>query len=118
MQVVTGKIIQKGIAIGPLRVFHEEKTAATIRSGRTPAEEWGRFEAACERAKEQLVALYDWALEKVGQENAAICEIHQMMLEDEDYLDAIRNTLQAEGSTAEYAVTSAGEHFAGIFAAM
>ena len=62
MQVVTGKIIQKGIAIGPLRVFHEEKTAVTVRSGRTPAEEWGRFEAACERAKEQLVALYERAL--------------------------------------------------------
>ena len=85
MQVATGKSILNGVAIGPLRVFRKEETTTTVESSRTPAGEWARFGAACEQAKEQLGALYEKALDEVGEENAAIFEIHQMMLEDEDY---------------------------------
>lgn len=118
MQVATGKSILNGVAIGPLRVFRKEETTITVESSRTPAEERARFEAACERAKEQLGALYEKALDEVGEENAAIFEIHQMMLEDEDYLEAIQNIIETQGTTAEYATATTGENFSATFAAM
>ena len=118
MQVATGKSILNGVAIGPLRVFRKEETTTTVESSRTPAGEWARFGAACEQAKEQLGALYEKALDEVGEENAAIFEIHQMMLEDEDYLEAIQNIIETQGTTAEYATAITGENFSATFAAM
>ena len=65
-----------------------------------------------------LAALYEKALEEVGEDNAEIFEIHQMMLDDEDYLDAVKNMLDTQGATAEYAASATGENFAAAFAAM
>lgn len=118
MQVATGKSILNGIAIGPLRLYKKAQTQTEQLSSLTPAEEWARFEAACEKAKEQLSTLYEKALDEVGEDNAAIFEIHQMMLEDEDYLDAIKGIVDTQGATAEYAAAATGENFAAAFAAM
>ncbi len=118
MQVATGKSILNGIAIGPLRIYKKAEAQTNQTSVLTPAEEWERFQAACARAKEQLSGLYDKALNEVGEDNAAIFEIHQMMLEDEDYLDAAKGIIDTQGATAEYAATTTGENFSAAFAAM
>ena len=118
MQVATGKSILNGIAIGPLRIYKKAEAQTNQTSALTPAEEWERFQVACTKAKEQLAGLYDKALNEVGEDNAAIFEIHQMMLEDEDYLDAAKGIIDTQGATAEYAATTSGENFSAAFAAM
>ena len=118
MQVATGKSILNGIAIGPLHIYHKTESTTSVSSTLSPAEEWQRFENACEKAKEQLAGLYEKALEEVGEENAAIFEIHQMMLEDEDYLDAVKGIIETQGATAEYAAYTTGDNFSAVFAAM
>ena len=118
MQVATGKSILNGIAIGPLRIYKKAEAQTNQTSALTPAEEWERFQVACTKAKEQLAGLYDKALNEVGEDNAAIFEIHEMMLEDEDYLDAAKGIIDTQGATAEYAATTTGENFSAAFAAM
>ena len=118
MQVATGKSILNGIAIGPLRIYKKAETQTSQLSSLTPEEEFARFDAARVKAQEQLAGLYDKALDEVGEDNAAIFEIHQMMLEDEDYLDAVKGIIETQNATAEYAVTTTGENFSATFAAM
>ena len=118
MQVATGKSILNGIAIGPLRIYHKAARQTTISSSLTPAEEWERFDAARQKAQEQLGMLYEKALNEVGEDNAAIFEIHQMMLDDEDYLEAIKGIIETQQASAEYAVSTTGENFAAVFADM
>lgn len=118
MLVVNGKSILNGIAIGPLLVYHKADAAVSSASALTPQEEWTRFEDACKKVKEHLADLYEKALEDVGEENAAIFEIHQMMLEDEDYLDAVKDMLETQGTSAEYAASTVGDQFSASFAAM
>lgn len=118
MQVATGKSILNGIAIGPLRIYKKTEAQTSQTSNRTPAQEWERFENACVKAKEQLAGLYEKALDEVGEDNAAIFEIHQMMLEDEDYLDAVKGIIDTQEATAEYAAETTGENFSAAFAAM
>ncbi len=118
MQVATGKSILNGIAIGPLRIYKKEEVHAAASSTLTPGEEYARFDAARLKAQEQLGALYDKALGEVGENNAAIFEIHQMMLDDDDFLDAVKGILDTQGATAEYAVSATGENFSAAFAAM
>lgn len=118
MQVATGKSILNGIAIGPLRIYKKAEVQTSQTSSLTPEEEWKRFEAAKEKAQEQLAGLYDKALDEVGEDNAAIFEIHQMMLDDDDYLEAIQGIIDTQGATAEYATETTGENFSAAFAAM
>ena len=118
MQVATGKSILNKIAIGHLRFYHKDTADLAQASSLTPKEEWERFQAACTQAQDQLAHLYQKALEEVGEENAAIFEIHQMMLEDEDYLDAVKSVLETQGTTAEYAVLTTGNNFSQAFAEM
>ena len=118
MEVATGKSILNGIAIGKLRIYRKEAHASEAAAALSPEAEWERFEQARVQAQEQLAALYEKALEEVGEENAAIFEIHQMMLEDEDYLDAVKGILETQNAAAEYAVTATGENFSAMFAAM
>ena len=118
MQVATGKSILNGIAIGPLRIYKKTEIQTCQNSTLTPAEEWERFDAARRKAQEQLAGLYDKALDEVGEENAAIFEIHQMMLDDDDYLDAVKAIIDTQNTTAEYAVTTTGDNFSATFAAM
>ena len=77
-----------------------------------------RVDAAVKHAQEQLEALYEKAVKEVGENSAAIFEVHQMMLEDEDYLDAIYNTICTEMVNAEYAVAVTGDNFSEMFAGM
>ncbi len=107
-----------GIAISPLRIYKKEEVQTTQTSSRTPAQEWESFESACAKAKEQLAGLYEKALDEVDEDNAAIFEIHQMMLEDEDYLDTIKSIIDTQWATAEYATETTGENFSAAFAAM
>ncbi len=118
MQVATGKSILNGIAIGPLRVYKKAAVQTSQASSLTPEEEWARFEAARDKAQEQLAGLYEKALDEVGEDNAAIFEIHQMMLDDDDYLEAVKGILDTQGATAEYAAETTGENFSAAFAAM
>lgn len=117
MNRYAGKSVLKGVAVG--RVFfyqkqdcHIEKTEVADIDG-----EISRFREAVSKAKEQLSALYDEALVNVGEDHAMIFDIHRMMLEDEDYLEAIEQAV-GEGINAEYAVQMAQEQFAELFASM
>ncbi len=118
MQVLTGKSILNGIAIGPVRIYRRARQEISAVSALTKEQEWNRFDTAQSKAQEQLAALYEKALAEVGEDNAAIFEVHQMMLEDEEYTDAIHDIIERQGATAEYAVSMTGENFAAMFAAM
>ena len=83
-----------------------------------PEAEITRVQEAKEKAVEQLQKLYDKALREVGESGAAIFEVHQMMLDDEDYLDSIDNIIRTENVNAEYAVATTGDNFADMFAQM
>lgn len=117
MKTYAGKSVVKGIAVG--RLYRYEKQAYEVV--RTPIsdieKEKKRLEDAVETAKAQLTALYEEALENVGEDHAQIFDIHRMLLEDEDYLDAARAVIE-EGLNAEYAVSSAMEQFSELFASM
>ena len=114
----SGKSVYKGIAMGSVVVL-KKKDSPVVR-GRIddPDAEMERVKIALEQAKAQLGKLYDKALKEVGEENAAIFEVHQMLLEDEDYLESIENTIRTELVNAEFAVAVAGDNFAEIFAGM
>lgn len=118
MQDITGKAVFGGIAIGPVHVY--QKRAHEIRDTRVedPEQEFTRFEEAVEKAKEELQILYDKAVSEVGEENAAVFEVHQMMLEDDDYLESVEGMIKDDSYNAEYAVRSTAEEFAEMFAAM
>lgn len=118
MQVATGKSILKGIAIGTMRVHKSADSAVKKDSELTQPEEWKRFLAGVEKAQEQLRELYEKALEEVGEEEAAIFDVHQMMLEDDDFLDGAKNIIATQGATAEYAAQTIGENLAQTFAQM
>ncbi|MCI9532270.1 MAG: phosphoenolpyruvate--protein phosphotransferase [Lachnospiraceae bacterium] len=113
-----GKSVYKGIAMG--RVVLLDKTGCQVKRGKvedTDAEA-SRVRAAIGQAKEQLGSLYDKAVKEVGEASAAIFEVHQMMLEDEDYLESIDNIIRTENVNAEYAVAITGDNFAEMFAGM
>lgn len=118
METVQGKKIYGGIVIG--KIFHYRKEDSQIR--RCQIEdidaEWKRYEKAKETAIEQLTVLYDTTKEKVGEVNAQIFEVHAMMLEDEDYNDCIKGIIENQSMNAEYAVATAGDRFAEMFANM
>lgn len=110
----------KGIAIGKIAIYHNESPEDKIKITKieNPDVEIKRFEAAKEKAKEQLAALYDKAVKEVGEVNAAIFEVHQMMLSDLDYIESVTNVILSRQINAEYAVATTGENFSEMFAAM
>ncbi|MCD8023365.1 MAG: phosphoenolpyruvate--protein phosphotransferase, partial [Lachnospiraceae bacterium] len=118
MERYTGKSIFKKIAIG--KVFFYEKNEHQVRREKIedPEKELARLDAAKVIAIGQLDKIYQKALKEVGEQNAEVFEVHKMMLEDEDYLDAIENIIREEMVCAEYAVATAGDNFAAMFAAM
>ena len=118
MQTAAGNSIVNGIAIGPLRIYRRTEPRISAVSALFPGEEGDRFETARRRAQEQLAALYEKTLDELGEDSAAIFEIHRMMLEDEDYLDAVKDIIQTQGATAEYAAAAAGDRLAAAFDAM
>lgn len=113
-----GKSVFSGIAIGKCKIFGK-KDRVVKRSKVTDTDlEIKRFTQAKEQAKSQLAALYEKALKEVGEANAAIFEVHQMMLDDLDYVESITNMISSQGINAEYAVATTGDNFAEMFAAM
>ena len=113
-----GKSVFSGIAIGKCKIFGK-KDQVVKRSKVTDTDlEIKRFTQAKEQAKSQWAALYEKALKEVGEANAAIFEVHQMMLDDLDYVESITNMISSQGINAEYAVATTGDNFAEMFAAM
>ncbi len=118
MQILKGKSVYKGIVMGPVFVL-KKNIGLVKRVEITDAEaEIARIGIAIEESKEQLQALYEKALDTVGVSNAEIFAVHQMMLEDEGFLDAVYNVIRTEMVSAEYAVEVTGDNFAELFASM
>ena len=118
MEKYIGKSVYKGTAIGPVSVLKKKDSLVKRIHIDNTEEELKRLDAAKERTMTQLGQLYEKALQEVGEVNAAIFEVHQMMLEDEDYQDAIHSMIETEELNAEYAVAVTGDNFAEIFANM
>ena len=118
MEKYIGKSVYKGTAIGPVSVLKKKDSLVKRIHIDNTAEELKRLDAAKERTMTQLGQLYEKALQEVGEVNAAIFEVHQMMLEDDDYQDAIHSMIQNEEVNAEYAVAVTGDNFAEMFANM
>ena len=118
MKVLSGKAAFKGVAIGKVKEFGGKQVEVNRTSVTDVEAEISRFEAAKATASDQLGKLYEKAVAEVGEENAAIFEVHQMMLEDEDYLDGIKGMIRDEQVNAEYAVSVTGQNFSEIFASM
>ena len=113
-----GKSVFSGIAIGPLCLYQKADSMVKRYKIEDADAEVKRFEDAQATAKDQLQSLYDKALKEVGEANAAIFEVHQMMLDDGDYLESITNIIRTQLVNAEYAVATTGDNFAKMFAAM
>lgn len=118
MEKYYGKSVLKGIAIGRIYVFEKKESSWTKHEITDADAEMERFVSAKEKAADQLDGLYRDALEKVGEENAMIFDVHKMMLDDLDYLEAIEGRIRNEMVNAEYAVTVTGEEFSAMFASM
>lgn len=118
MLKLSGKSVYKGIVMGPVVVFKNSDHQVKRKKIENAELEIERVETALEAAKEQLQKLYDKAVKEVGEASAAIFEVHQMMLEDEDYLDSIHNSIRTEMINAEYAVAVTGDNFSAMFANM
>lgn len=118
MQVIQGKSIFGGIAIGPITFFAKEQNQVKRTKIEDVAAEVARYEAAVVSAQEQLGGLYEKALKEVGESGAQIFEVHQMMLEDDDYNDSVKSIIETQMVNAEYAVATTGDNFASMFASM
>ena len=118
MQYFQGKSVYKGIVMGPVAVLKKNDYQVKRARIEDPEAEVKRVEEAVEVSKKQLGRLYDKAVREVGEASAAIFEVHQMMLEDEDYLESMQNMIRTELVNAEYAAAATGDNFAEMFAAM
>ncbi|MDO5390883.1 MAG: phosphoenolpyruvate--protein phosphotransferase [Eubacteriales bacterium] len=118
MQVYNGKSVFGGIAIGKISVYQKgEQQVKRVKIADADAE-MERYAVAKDAAVEQLQKLYDKALKEVGEANAAIFEIHQMMLDDDDYNESVENIIRTQMVNAEYAVAATADNFAQMFASM
>ena len=118
MQYFQGKSVYKGIVMGPVAVLKKNDYQVKRTRIEDPEAEVKRVKEAVEVSKKQLGRLYDKAVREVGEASAAIFEVHQMMLEDEDYLESMENMIRIELVNAEYAAAATGDNFAEMFAAM
>ena len=118
MQYFQGKSVYKGIVMGPVAVLRKNDYQVKRTRIEDADAEILRVIGAVEAAKEQLGRLYDKAVQEVGEASAAIFEVHQMLLEDEDYLESIQSMIRTELVNAEYAAAATGDNFAQMFAAM
>lgn len=118
METLKGKAVYKGIALGKISVLRKTENVVKRVKIEDVDAELQRVEVAKEQAIEQLGKLYDKAVKEVGEASAAIFEVHQMMLEDLDFNEAIENTIRTQEVNAEYAVASTGDSFSEMFASM
>lgn len=115
---IEGKSVYSGVAIGRLAIYHKADNQVKREKIRDVEAELARFEEARNTAKEQLAGLYEKALKEVGEVNAAIFEVHQMMLDDLDYVESVTNMIQSQEVNAEYAVATTGDTLSEVFASM
>ena len=118
MQVYNGKSVFGGIAIGKISVYQKKEQQVKRVKVEDPDQEMARYEKAKEEGIRQLQGLYDKALREVGEANAAIFEVHQMMMEDDGYNESVENIVRSQGVNAEYAVATTGDNYAQMFSAM
>ena len=118
MITLKGKSVFPGITIGPLALFHRNTISTEAHEISDVDAEIKRFHDARNTSMEQLQVLYDKAVEKVGEEQAAVFEVHQMMLEDDDYIESIEGQIRDEHINAEAAVENTAQQFADMFRAM
>ena len=118
MQCLKGKSVYKGIAMGKISVLKKDDYIVKRTKIEDTQAEIQRVKAAVAASQEQLQKLYEKAVKEVGEASAAIFEVHQMMLEDEDYSESIENIITTEMVNAEYAVASTGDNFSEMFANM
>lgn len=116
--VLEGKSVFGGIAIGRLSIYNKKENQVKREKITDVEAEITRFTDAKETAKEQLKGFYEKAVKEVGEVNAAIFEVHQMMLDDLDYAESITNMIRTQEVNAEFAVASTGDNFSKMFAAM
>ena len=115
---IQGKGVSAGVAMGPLYYYQRAKSVIRRIKVMDAAAEWSRFKAAQKKAIDQLGELYEKALKEAGEEAAFLFETHQMMAEDDDYVEAIQGLIQDEKLNAEAAVTDVAAQFADMFAQM
>lgn len=118
MIVLTGKGVFGGIAIGKIAVYGKKEQTVKRQRVENAEAEITRFEQAKTQASDQLGQLYEKALHEVGEANAMIFQIHQMMLDDPDYCDSVTNIIRSQSVNAEFAVATTADNFAQMFASM
>lgn len=118
MQIYNGKSVFGGIAIGKISVYQKKEQQVKRVKIDDPEQEMTRYEKAKAEGIKQLQGLYDKALREVGEANAAIFEVHQMMMEDDGYNESVENIIRSQGVNAEYAVATTGDNYAQMFSAM
>lgn len=118
MEKFTGKSIFKGIAIGKILFYSKDGVQIFRHKVEDTDAEIARYNKAKEKAIEELNAIYEKAVKEVGEMNAAVFEVHAMMLEDDDYNDSVKNIITSQGVNAEYAVATTSDNFSKMFAEM
>ena len=118
MKVYEGKSVFNGIAIGKIKLYLKGEQQVKRHKVTDVKAELLRYEEARNKSMTELKGLYEKALKEVGEANAAIFEVHQMMLEDEDYNESVRNIIESQGVNAEYAVATTGDNFSKMFSSM
>ncbi len=118
MQVYNGKSVFGGVAIGKISVYQKKEQQVKRVKTDNPDQEMARYESAKAEGIRQLQGLYDKALKEVGEANAAIFEVHQMMMEDDGYNESVENIIRSQGVNAEYAVATTGDNYAQMFSSM
>ncbi len=118
MNQYKGKSVYGGIAIGRIHLMEKNKQRIMRNKIEDTAAEIRRFDAARAEAKRQLAKLYNSATAEVGEANAAIFEIHQLLLDDEDYVGSVKNIIREQGVNAEYAVGVTEDNFCEMFSSM
>ena len=118
MQTYHGKSVFGGVAVGKICVYQKGEQTVKRTKIENAEQEKARFNAAVQESIRQLGELYEKAVKEVGEANAAIFEIHQMMLEDLDYIESIEGSIRTQHVNAEYAVQTAAANFAAIFSSM
>lgn len=118
MQKFNGKSVYGGIAIGKACIYKKREGQVRRKRITDVDAEIIRVNNAREKSKSELQELYEKAVAEVGEQNAMIFEVHQMMLDDQDYVDSITHMIKNEEINAEYAVASTGDNFAKMFSSM
>lgn len=118
MEKFTGKSIFNGIAIGKILFYSKDGVQIFRHKVEDTDAEIARYNKAKEKAIEELNVIYEKAVKEVGEMNAAVFEVHAMMLEDDDYNDSVKNIITSQGVNAEYAVATTSDNFSKMFAEM